>query len=295
MAVIVAATLAALTTLAAGAKPAKAADPTAYIVGSGNEFGTLDLTTGAFSEIGVLPISGNIFGMGFGPDGVLYGLDSAVPSASLYSIDTNTANVINLGPVGQSAVDATADEAGELFVLSQDVNAIYYTLNPPGTTANVVGPTGLQSQGLAAVTADGATLYTNALVAADTGELESIDTTTGAATPIGLLGDANLVNGLFLDGTLYGFDDVNDAIDTIDTTTGATTQIATYALPNGDFIDGSAPVPAPVPEPASFPLLAAALIALSILRRRLRSSPLSVPSLRAVQRARHTGFQPVQK
>jgi hypothetical protein len=77
------------------------ADPIAYVVGSGNEFGTMDLSTGSFTQIGSLalpPQSGplnfptTVFGIGFGGDGNLYAL--AAPNISnLYRINTQTAAV----------------------------------------------------------------------------------------------------------------------------------------------------------------------------------------------------------
>ena len=55
-------------------------------------------------------------------------------------------------------------------------------------------------------------------------------------------------NGLFVNGTLYGFDYVSDAIVTIDTSTGMGTKVGTYDL-GGDVIYSSA-----VPEPSSLVL-----------------------------------------
>src|SRR4051794_29854448 len=64
------------------------AGPIVYVAGTGGEFGTLDLATGDFTSIGTLnPSSGaEIVGMGFGPDGNLYGLDFIQPNSNLYPI-----------------------------------------------------------------------------------------------------------------------------------------------------------------------------------------------------------------
>ena len=70
-------------------------------------------------------------------------------------INTSTGGLTKLGAIGQSASDATSDAGGQMFVLSQDLNANLYTLNPPSPAANVVGQTGLTNVGLAAVNSAG--------------------------------------------------------------------------------------------------------------------------------------------
>jgi hypothetical protein len=225
------------------------ADQSVYVTGSSNEFGTLDLATGSFTQIATLalPNGDSIFGMGYGADGKLYGLDSN-PDANLWQINPSNGAVTELGAIGQSAIDATSDASGKLYVLSQDVNAVYYTLNPPSTTPNVVGPTGISSQGLVAVSADGSQLFTTILsTTTSTYDLVSINPTTGAPT---ILGDTGFTvdAGLFVGSTLYGFDTTSDAIVTLNTSTGAGTQMGTYSLPNGDLILSAANI---IPEPSS--------------------------------------------
>ena len=132
-----------------------------YVTGIGNEFGTLDLASGSFSQIATLalPDGDFIFGMGFGADGNLYGVD-AQPDAHLWQINPGNGGLTDLGAIGQSALDATSDTSGKLYVLSQDVNAIYYTMNPPSATPTVIGAIGISSGGLMAVSADGKQLFT---------------------------------------------------------------------------------------------------------------------------------------
>ena len=136
---------AALAFLLGGAVPARA-EPVVYVAGDRNEFGTLSLTSGAFTPIGTLalPPGDLMFGMGFGPDGNLYGLDKQLPDAHLYRIDTTNAHLTDLGAIGLSNVDATADANGKLYALSRDFNSTYYTMIPPSPATNVVGPTGIQ-------------------------------------------------------------------------------------------------------------------------------------------------------
>jgi hypothetical protein len=248
-----------------------------YVAGSGNEFGTLNLTTGAFTDIGTLnlPANDNIFGMGFGSDGKLYGLDATLPTANLYQINTSNADTTLIGPTNpaESAIDATADASGKMYALSQDTNAIFYTMTPgtTGTTTTVVGPTGISSTGLMAVNSSGSQIFTGAYdPMTGTTDLYSINPTTGVAT---LIGDTGfyIINGLFVNGTLYGFDDVTNAIVTINTSTGVGTQVATYSLPSGDVIFASALQTTSIPEPSSVVLGVIAVAAggsVSLLRRR---------------------------
>ncbi len=59
------------------ATPAALAGPTVYVTGFGNEFGMFDLATGSFSQIATLalPTGDLMYGMGYGADRYLYGVD----------------------------------------------------------------------------------------------------------------------------------------------------------------------------------------------------------------------------
>jgi hypothetical protein len=278
--------------LAAAMGPGTAdAGAVVYVAGSGNEFGTLDLTTGAYTNIGTMtglgdPSSNNMFGMGFGADGNLYGLDSQTsPDSHLWMINTSNAAVTDMGGVGQTAIDATADASGKMYALTQDLTTSdLFTLNPPSTSSTMVGATGFIGTGLVAVTSDGSHIYAGASdPVTGTTDLYSVNPLTGVGT---LIGDTGffIINGLFVNGVLYGFDDNTNAIVTINLTTGAGTQVATYntggnpglGTPNdpaaGDVIFASATTSiASIPEPSSVVLGAIALVAggsLGLLRRR---------------------------
>jgi hypothetical protein len=253
----------------AAAAPPAAADSVVYVTGLGNEFGTLDLATGAFNQIAILnlPAGDLMYGMGFS-GGNLYGVDSE-PDANLWQINPGNGALTNLGAIGQSATDATTDSSGKFYVLSQDVNAVYYTLNPPSPTPTVMGMTNISSTGMMAVNSNGTQLFTTTLnTMTGTYNLVSLNPANGAAT---VLGDTGFTPdaGLFVGGTLYGFDTSMNAIITLNTTTGTGTMVATYNLPNGDIILAAASVP----EPSSLVLgLVGTIIGgLAVLARRRRA------------------------
>lgn len=264
-------TLAAIVALCSAVGPPSArADLSVYVTGSGNEFGTIDLQTGVFSQITILnlPAGDAIYGMGFGADGMLYGIDSE-PTANLWQINPSNGAVAEIGSIGESAAGATADASGKLYVISADDPALYYTLNPPSTSPSVVGPTGIgNAGGLMAVTPDGSQLFATSNTGM-TWDLVRIDPTTGGSSTIGDTGFTP-DTGLFVGGMLYGFDTSSDAIITLDTTTGAGMQVATYSLPNGDVIVSAAALP----EPSSLVLGAVGTIvacSVSLIRHRRRS------------------------
>jgi hypothetical protein len=259
-------------------QPAAAAP--VYVAGTGNEFGTLNLTTGTFSPIGTLALpTGDhfMFGMGFGADGNLYGLDANLAGAHLWRINTTTAALTDLGPVGQNVSGATADASGRMYITSDSqTNSLYYQLLPPSTTSIVKGSTGVIAGGLVAVTPDGTELFTSFAPTLTTlpFHLGRIDPASGATTDLGSTGFAPIA-GLFVNGTLYGFDS-GFAIITINTSTGAGTQVGTYSLPNDDQIVAVASPAASIgiPEPSSvvLGLVATVLVgSVGLVRRRRRA------------------------
>jgi hypothetical protein len=224
--------------------PARA-DLSVYVTGSGNEFGTLDLATGSFSLIATLnlPAGDNIYGMGYGANGMLYGVDSQ-PNANLWQINPSNGGLIDLSAIGSSAAGASSDASGNLYVISQDVDAFYYTMNPPSTVTSTPLTTGITTAGgLMAFNTETSQLFATNNTGT-TWDLDSINTSTGVATLVGNT-DYTPDAGIFVGGTLYGFDTTSNAIVTLDTSNGTGSYVATYSLPNGDLILSAALVPEP--------------------------------------------------
>jgi hypothetical protein len=138
-----------LTSIAAGALLAafaiaqqlpdsEAADHAVYVVTGYQQFGIVDLKTGAFHQISGTPEpDANLV---YGPDGKLYSVGAA--SGSLVSIDSVSGTTTVIGPTGLGPnVFAFAGAAGKLY--STDFNNNLYSVNPATGAATLIGPTGI--------------------------------------------------------------------------------------------------------------------------------------------------------
>lgn len=277
------------------------ADSSVYVVTAAQQFGVVDLTTGAFSQIGANTpeVSANLVP---GPNGTFYSL--ATESGSLQSINPATGATKTIGPTGLgSSAFSLGEVNGNLYLT--DFSNNFYTVNPATGAASQVGPTGIPPDPAIpftmnpdgtlnlcdeslynagdklyatfdAFTINPATLAVTQIVAP---ELWRIDPATGLATLVGptALNLDTLVN---LNGTFYG-------VRIVPTSFSAQgpeelNELVTLNLSNGNTafvrnIDAAAgPIfgAAPVPEPASiiFTALGIAAIAIGKLRRRNSTS-----------------------
>jgi hypothetical protein len=240
---------------------------------TGPQFGTLDLTTGVFSPINTTEPT--LAGMATLNNNTEYGGDyDGTPNSNLYSIDPATGN---LTTIGSSAVQYY-DFGGTLSALYAFDNAAFmspftlYSINPSTGAATLIGSpgsTGVDSTGDSALSSNSNTLY---LANDDT--FYTVNTTTGVATAVGTLTNNAQFDALIVEGSvLYGYDGVNNTIDTIDPSTGAVTLGPTLSgvAATDVSIFGMAAIPpiSTVPEPRSYSvLLGAALVGALLLRRR---------------------------
>jgi hypothetical protein len=222
--------------------------------GSGGVFGTIDPSTGSFSQIGS-PLPGYMHDISVAPDGTVYAvIDSnlvtidrstgisttigALPVNSeslafrsdgtlfeatytdLYVVDRSTADSTLLGSMGLgvNADNIRFDDAGRLFVMSTDSNSLLYTVNQ----------------------------------------------ITGATTLVGASGVGDTSLGAFIGGTFYGTNQVgtDDHIVRIDPVTALGTE---GALTDNIYI--FALDPTSVPEPGTLWLLGAGMIAVAVWRK----------------------------
>jgi len=176
----------------------------------------------------------------------LYGIDYPA-SATLYTVNETTGALTTVGAVGLDNVgDLTSDLVSKLWGIQITTNSLV-SINPstgvgtlgPAITGTAISAAGGPGFPIVSLAYDplNATLYGNTSVpyggeTAD--ELYSINTTTGAATTIGLIGE-NMVYALGFSqaGGLYGVDGSCDLVS-INTGTGAGTVVGPTGLaPNG--------------------------------------------------------------
>lgn len=252
------------------------------------EFGTVDLLTGAFTQVAQPPGSigptnppppGYIGGLVTEPGNTLY-TSYAFQPAVLGTVDplSGALSVVGTMPtIGFTGADAQVESLGSttsgLFMTDRDYNL--YSVNPATAQTRFIANIGepgslLSTNGAVLYGAFGPTLY-------------SIDPTTGATTLIG----TPLIDGstaydwsalAVIDGTLYGSGCCNTTFDglyTIDLSNVS----ATYVGGN-EILWGIAPEtfmssgPSEnVPEPAGWALLPAGLAGLGAACLRRRVSP----------------------
>ncbi|HEY0778045.1 MAG TPA: PEP-CTERM sorting domain-containing protein, partial [Gemmatirosa sp.] len=288
----------------AGAQPRPASvGPFAYVVNLAQQFGTVDLGTGAFQPIGPGTPEGDI-GLVPGPNGSLLALTFSGRLATINPATGETVRRVATGltdcttpasPCGPTSANALARLGGAVY--ATDYRNRLYTLDPltgatirigstglpavpfiPLTTAtdgslNVFDETlfGVGSRLYAtfdAITFDPATATVTSVVIAPS--LYWIDPLTGGTTRIGAttlgLGATTQVDGIW-----YAVNDVTGQLDTLDLATGSTTVIRDLD-PAVGVIFGASPAPAAVPEPASMALVAVGMAGMVVLRRRSRPS-----------------------
>ena len=252
-----------------------------------NLFGTMDLTTGHFTQISTTtPLFGSLTA---GPNGTLYGADIN-PPLNLYAISpsgvpsqygTVTAPSNSYGFFGLAS-EGTAGFFADTGTLSGSFNDVnLYSISAVGNTLTAVGTMGTsfrsQNSGNLAFGPDGK-LYFNATIGSNfVDTLYAVNTTTGLVTAIGSGLGSNDALAMTSNGTtLYGIDTfapTNPTIYTIDTTTGAATAIGTVSgLPAGYTIDTLASTT--VPEPSTLILACIpVLFSLCYVWRRRKANP----------------------
>ncbi len=270
------------------------ADTIAYVV-NGAQFGTVDLTSGAFTQIGPDMPEGTE-GLVPGPGGSLLtlgftgNLDSINPNTGITTVAgaTGLADCSNypISPCGPTSANDLGVLGGTLY--ATDIANNLYTVNPLTGKATLIGSTGIPAVPAIpdSVNPDGTfnafdeTLFSASgklyatfdaikilpspftvtqVIAPD---LYQINPLTGHATLIGptalTLGGAITVNG-----TTYVFDDMVSEVLALNLSNGNTTFVGNFD-PAAGVIGGASPAP----EPASLALAAFGLVAFGF--RRLR-------------------------
>jgi hypothetical protein len=168
------------------------AGPITYVIGNNDaegthHFGTIDLTTGAFQQIGPNAPVGTE-GLAWGPNGSLLTL---AYNSDLYSINPATGTYTLVGPTGLDDCTTADSSCGPTSVYATDVQNSLYSVNPATASLNPDGKINFDEEALFGV---GGSLYAtfNALVfdfatqgpasVAVQPALYRIDPSTGVAT-----------------------------------------------------------------------------------------------------------------
>jgi hypothetical protein len=246
------------------------ADITVYMVTGESQFGTIDLNTGVFTQIGpneAVQVSGLGESTVANFGSTLYASSYQNPAGILYSVNTTDGL---LTPVSAgSGVDYVDFGSTLTGLFAVDDNSNLWSLDPTTGAATIVGSLGIGLSGYQNLSTNSSTLYF-----ADGTNIYTVNTTTGHATLLGATGGPNF-GALITEGSvLYGGQDfLCCSVDTINTTNGSP--------PTGSFLTGTtsnffglAPVPSTTatPEPVNFSWLLIGLLAAGGWVRKQRAS-----------------------
>jgi hypothetical protein len=243
-------------------QPSARADNIAYMITT-NQFGTIDLSTGVFTDIGSLgqllsglgDVGGNLYG-GVDVGDTLYEVNQA----------TGALTAVGTGSITYAAFGSTLSGLYAFGVW--DGSRDLYSINPATGAATLIGPTGVSKNAISVGMSSGS----GALYFTNDSDLYSLNTTTGAATLIGNTGVSAFGALVSEGGVLYGGSYPDSDVYTLNTTTGAATLVTGTSVESGAFW-GLAPDPltTATPEPSSFLLLGSGLAGLAgMIRRKLR-------------------------
>lgn len=217
-----------------------AAGPVAFASDLSRKFGTVDLASGTFTQLGA---STDLFaGMAyFG--GTLYA-SSYLAGGQLYSVGTASGSISPIGSASAFSYVNFGSTASGLFAL--DTNSNLLSINPITGAAALLGATGLNIQ----VGAVPSSLSNNSqtLYATNGTSFYSLNVATGAPTLIGSTGTVRVSAMTEIDGQLYGgVDTPAIGIAIINKSTGTATFVGgTAGLTNGFYALAAVPEPSTV-------------------------------------------------
>lgn len=219
-------------------------------------FGTIDPTTGVFTQIGS-NFSDAILDLAVSPLGVVYAVTEA---GSLITINSSTAAVSTIGTLPSGVHTLAFRPDGTLFGAT---TTSLYTLNPTTGSGTLLGSMGLGA-GIQGdnIRFDGSSLFV--MTTQTNSRLFSLNETSGASTLVGSSGVDDVSLGAFFGGVFLGSNQSGgqNRIVQINPSTGAGTEGATM---NNEYLFALAPTA--TPEPATFMILGIGLAFLAGKKR----------------------------
>ena len=221
---------------------AHAADDLAYVFTKSNQFGVIDLKTGAFTQFSSTTVQPA--GMGVANGSLYIGGEN---TSALYTVDPENGNLTFIAYSGIKFYDF-GSTLSALYAI--DANGNLYSVNPATAAATLIGPTGHAPTGNTLALS----VNSNSLYYAVNGNLYFLNTVTGQATLIGPIGVNGIGSMIYEDGLLYAAaTQPSSQIYTLNTSTGVGTLVSTPAgTPPPGNLWGMAPAN---PPPGSLNLI----------------------------------------
>ena len=238
------------------------ADNLAYATVYNGDFGTMDLTTGAFSKLDNFAVV--LAGLGVA-NGNIYGATYNASSSAIYQVNPASGTLTRIGGdnINFTAFGSTA--SGGLYALGGVSSYTLYSIDPMNGNATVIGTTGLGGANATTwgqLSDGGSSLYFS-----DNNQIYTLNTATGAPASIGSTGSADMSALILENGAFYGSQATGGFdVDLLNPSTAAViTTTPVSGIPGGfSGFSGFAPVP----EPGSVALAVVSGLGLIIYRKR---------------------------
>jgi hypothetical protein len=277
------------------------ADTLVYIVNGSQQFGTINLATGAFQQIGPTQPEAGSFGLAAAPNGSLV---TFAYSSNLYSINPATGSPTLVGPTGLADCATPTSPCGPTSsatlgnfagkIYATDFQNNLYNVNSVTGAATLIGATGIPAIPFVAgsFNDDGTINFYDEAIFGSAGNLYEtfdafvfdlnsftvvktivapalyqIDPSSGLGTLIGTT-DLGIGAVAGVDGTYYAFNDMTGQIEGLNLANGSTSFISNFD-PAAGVIQGAVPVP--TPEPSSLALFGTGLVGLGAFARNKRT------------------------